>query len=102
MASRYLSTEEASEKWPSALIESGARIATICARYKGNIIPYKDHIDIRIGCEIHPPEYWAKHGKAKARYHHEREWWESTGKRMLTFLREEAKQYAEKYQAMAG
>ncbi len=73
----------------------GARavIATVCAKYTGNIVPMKDTILIRIGCETHSVSQWELHGTTLAEKHNEREWWNRTGKAMLLFLISEASQY---------
>ena len=80
-----------------AVIGAGAVIASVCAKYVGNIIPYKDHVDIRIGCEVHDVETWDKKGKVLARNHRELEWWEKTGKNMLKFLKAEVVNYINQY-----
>jgi len=77
-----------------AFIRAGATIASVCSRYVGNIIPMADdEVLIRIGCEIHTPEDWDKHGAAYARQADATGWGEATGTRMLEFLKGEAKSY---------
>jgi len=80
-----------------AVIESGAVVGVVHHKYNGNIIPYKDRIDIRVGCEIHAPEVWKKKGAALARMHRESKWWQDTGKHMLKFLLNEAANYERDY-----
>ena len=76
-----------------AVIESGARIGSIKSKFIGNISPTKEGMNIRIGCEIHSIEDWTKRGAAIARRADESEWWNKTGKAMLTFLKNEANVY---------
>jgi len=116
----YLTSETARSKFPRAYIgvgatigagayigarayiEARATISTVCSKYTGNIIPYTDRIDIRIGCEIHAPEVWRKKGAALARKHKESKWWKDTGKNMIRFLLNEVATYERDYRGEEG
>lgn len=80
-----------------AVIREGAVINSVCSTFNGNIIPMKDTVLIRIGCEIHTMEEWDEHGAAYARKACESEWWENSGKYMYGYLKGEAERYQEKY-----
>ena len=79
-----------------AVIREGAIIATICHRYTGNIVPMKDMILLRLGCEMHTADEWAKEGAKICQKHNELAWWESTGERIIYFLAAEACLYEDK------
>lgn len=79
-----------------AFIREGAFILTVCSKYICNIIPYKDRVEIRIGCESHTVEDWEKLKEALADKH-DREWWDKTGARIYEFLKGEVAQYLKDY-----
>lgn len=76
-----------------AEIREGADIFTICSKYACNIVPFKDHISIRIGCESLPVTEFVKSQDDLAAWH-DQEWWDKTGKRIFDFLVEEARRAA--------
>ena len=75
-----------------AHIESDAVILSICAKYNCNIVPFEDHVEIRIGCETWPIERWEKEAEGR-KSEFDAEWWDSTGKRIYKFLKGEAEHY---------
>ena len=71
-----------------------AIVTSVLSKYIGTLFISEDNVEIRIGCECYPPEYWDKHGIALARRHGEAQWWKSTGKYMLEYLKHETYKFA--------
>ena len=75
-----------------AVIREGAYILVVYSKYDCHIIPYKDRVVIRIGCESHTIEEWEKLKEPLADQH-DRKWWDGPGCRILEFLKGEVKAY---------
>ncbi len=58
-----------------ACVGERASITSVCGKCTGNIVPMKDKVLIRIGCEIHPIEQWRSHGEELAEKYNEKVWW---------------------------
>ena len=73
------------------------RIATVCSKYVGNIVPMKDRILIRFGCETHSAEDWKRKGENYAKKHNETDYWNKSGKNIINLLIAEAEVYQREY-----
>jgi bifunctional N-acetylglucosamine-1-phosphate-uridyltransferase/glucosamine-1-phosphate-acetyltransferase GlmU-like protein len=80
-------------------LEQGCRLGQDCwlitftSKYNCNIQPYKDHINIRIGCESHPIADWTLELQEQLADKHDRVWWDKAGKRIFSYLLQEAEVY---------
>jgi hypothetical protein len=72
-------------------------LSSVWNKYAGNILPTKDDVLIRIGCEIHTIKEWNEHGASYARQDGEAAWWKESGQYILEFLKGEVERYRAKY-----
>ena len=80
-----------------ALIREGANILSVRSIFNCNIVPCKDHVEIKIGCVCETVETWENGQFEIAEEQGEVEWYQEKGQYIYQFLKGEADRYTAKY-----